>query len=120
MWPGEPNFELSRWRCSPTAYPSTWPSSQCRLGITCANDIRLESDPRFFRQDAHRSKLPNHGDDCIEECSDLRRLAIEMMFQIEWATGVRLVAVREFAPALSTPPQCPLFHVGRIGARVIG
>ncbi len=64
----------------------------------------LESDARFFRQDANRADGAQRGDDAVVERSNLRRFVAKMIGQLIAAAGVRLISVREFTSALPATP----------------
>jgi hypothetical protein len=65
----------------------------------------LKSDPGFLGQNTDRSKRADGRNNVIEQRAELRPFTAEMMREIVAATGVRLIAVREKAPALATLPK---------------
>ena len=71
----------------------------------------LKSDPSFLRQYAYRSQFADGGNHLLEKRADLRPLALEMVREIVTPAGVRLIAIREKAPALGTSPKRTLFHI---------
>ena len=71
----------------------------------------LESDPRLFGQNAHRTDRPDRRYDRVEERADFRPFALEMLFEVRPAAGMRLIAIRELAAALLAAPERRLvFH----------
>jgi hypothetical protein len=70
----------------------------------------LKGDARLLGENAYWSDPLDDPDDAIEECANLRRLAVEMMIEIVNGAGVRLVAVRELSTALGAAPQRSVRH----------
>jgi hypothetical protein len=64
----------------------------------------LQSNARLLWKDAHGSQSANRPDDMIEQRSNFRPLAAEVMPEIMSPAGVRLVSVREVPPAFFTLP----------------
>ena len=71
---------------------------------------RLKRDARFLRQHADGAEGIDGVDDRIEERANVRRLSAKVCFEIVRAAGVRLIAIREFSPALRATPQPLLGH----------
>ena len=81
---------------------------RCDLG---KGHTHLKSNPSLLWKDAHLPKLANRRNDLIENGSNFRPLATEVVFKIVPAARVRLVAVCEVASAFLTLPQAGLFYV---------
>jgi len=89
------------------------PASQHEMTIQAAparRDLRerhphVEGDAGLLRQDSDGAALLQRGEERFEERPDLGGSALEVAVEVMAATGVRLIAVRERAPAERAGPQ---------------
>jgi hypothetical protein len=70
----------------------------------------LESDPGFLWKNSDWAVRSQRGRNLVEERSDLRPLALEVMLQIMTPAGVGLIAIGEVAPALLAVPESWSIH----------
>jgi hypothetical protein len=64
----------------------------------------VKGDARLLWQHLHGPDFANRRDDGVEERTNRGRFVREVMLEIVTAARMRLIAVRELAPALGAPP----------------
>lgn len=70
----------------------------------------LKSDPSLLRENANRPDCADRGDDLVEERSDLRGPSAKVIGKFVPTARMRLIAIREVAPAFIAMPQSWSLH----------
>jgi hypothetical protein len=77
----------------------------CARGDLRKRHPHLEGDARSFGKHANWTEFVNCPNYLVEQFTNLRPPAREMVREIVATAGVRLVAIRKITPALRAPPH---------------